>query len=202
MLANLLGPLDEYEDAACDIAHLTEGLPLALELIAGLADSPADLPALAQRLRERSPLDVLKRGTTREQSIETCFTLSYEHLDADLQRRFCALGVFALAPFDREAIAAVWDDEEGEAVDQSISQLVRRSLLSKVDGTAEYRQHALLHDYALKLLKAEENPHPSPPPSAKDRQGRGRRHSLSCSRIERFTRERRRSKSELGRGPG
>ena len=30
----------------------------------------------------------------------------------------------------------------------------------------EYKQHALLHDYALKLLK-EDNPHPSPPPSDK-----------------------------------
>jgi len=166
LLVNLLGPLDGNADAACDIAHLTGGLPLALELIAGLADSPDDLPALAQRLKDKSPLDVLKRGTTREQSIETCFTLSYEHLDTELQWRFAALGVFALAPFGRDAIAAVWDEED-DAVDQSISQLVRRSLLSKVDGAAVYRQHALLHDYALKLLKAENYPHPNPPPSNK-----------------------------------
>ena len=117
LLVNLLGPLNGHEDAACDIAHLTEGLPLALELIAGLADSPADLPSLAQKLRTKPMLDVLKRGTTREQSIEACFTMSYEHLDADLQRRFMALAVFALTPFDRNAIAAVWDDE-----DPSVSQ--------------------------------------------------------------------------------
>ena len=97
-------------------------------------------------------LDVLKRGTTREQSIEACFTMSYEHLDADLQRRFTALGVFALAPFDRDAIAAVWGDEDTDAVDDAIRLLVRRSLLSKDDATQEYKQHALLHDYALKLL--------------------------------------------------
>ena len=158
LLVNLLGPLNGHEDAACDIAHLTEGLPLALELIAGLADSPADLPALAQKLRTKPMLDVLKRGTTREQSIEACFTMSYEHLDADLQRRFTALGVFALAPFDRDAIAAVWGDEDTDAVDDAIRLLVRRSLLTRVapdDTTVEYKQHALLHDYALKLLKAE-----------------------------------------------
>ena len=163
LLVNLLGSLEDNADAACDIAHLTEGLPLALELIAGLADSPADLPALAQRLKDKSPLDVLRRGATREQSIETCFTLSYEHLDPDLQRRFCALGVFALAPFDRAAIAAVWA-EDGDAVEQSIRQLVRHSLLARVtpnevrnlnatdESAIEYTQHALLHGYALKLL--------------------------------------------------
>ena len=148
--------MNGHEDAACDIAHLTEGLPLALELIAGLADSPADLPSLAQKLRTKPMLDVLKRGTTREQSIEACFTMSYEHLDADLQRRFMALGVFALAPFDRDAIAAVWGDEDADAVDDAIRLLVRRSLLTRVaqdDTTVEYKQHALLHDYALKLLK-------------------------------------------------
>jgi tetratricopeptide (TPR) repeat protein len=193
LLEKLLGPLNEHADAACDIAHLTDGLPLALELIAGLADSPADLPSLAQRLKDKSPVEVLKRGTTREQSIEMCFTLSYDHLDADLRQRFYALGVFALAPFDRDAIAAVWA-EDGEVVDQSISQLVRRSLLSRVilsretaknpdatdetlrsaptahaqrDTFAEYTQHALLHDYALKLLKAETKPSPGAarPPS-------------------------------------
>ena len=166
LLVNLLGPLNGHADAACDIAHLTEGLPLALELIAGLADSPADLPALAQKLRTKPMLDVLKRGTTREQSIEACFTMSYEHLDAELQRRFMALGVFALAPFDRNAIAAVWDDEDTDAVDDAIRLLVRRSLLSKDAATQEYKQHALLHDYALKLLK-EDGPLLSPPPSNK-----------------------------------
>ncbi|MBP7686948.1 MAG: tetratricopeptide repeat protein [Thermoflexales bacterium] len=194
---------DAYS-AAIDIAHLTGGLPLALELIAGLADSPDDLPALAQRLKDKSPLDVLKRGTTREQSIETCFTLSYEHLDAELQWRFAALGVFALASFDRAAIAAVWRVDEKKpnnpiakllarfrnkpsqkstvSVDDAISALVRRSLLLRVipnevrnlnatdETPAEYTQHALLHDYALRLLKAEANPHPTRtrPPFAKD----------------------------------
>jgi hypothetical protein len=170
LLSNLLGPLNGNEEAACDIAHLTEGLPLALELIAGLVDSPADLPDLAQKLRTKPMLDVLKRGTTREQSIEACFTMSYEHLDADLQCRFSALGVFALAPFDRDAIAAVWDDEDADAVDDAIRLLVRRSLLTRIaqdDTTVEYKQHALLHDYALKLLKEEAAPILNPPPSTR-----------------------------------
>lgn len=174
--------------AAIDIAHLTEGLPLALELIAGLADSPADLPALAQKLRTRPTLDVLARGSTREQSIEACFALSYAALSDDLKQRFAALGVFALSPFGREAIAAVWDDDDAGRVDDAIRLLVRRSLLSSVmlsreaaknpsaadETVVEYRQHALLHAYALKLL-AEEGPLFNPPPSetASDRGGSG-----------------------------
>ncbi len=179
LLVKLLGPLetDEHPErtltrsvpkreskdalsAALDIAHLTEGLPLALELICGLADSPADLPSLANQLRSQPTLDVLKRSTTREQSIEACFTLSYTVLDADMQRRFRALGVFAPAPFDHDAIAAVWN-EDGNIVDASIKQLVRRSLLSKADDAGEYRQHALLRAYAIALLY----PYPYPPPS-------------------------------------
>lgn len=159
--------------AALDIAHLTEGLPLALELICGLADSPADLPSLAKQLREKPMLDVLKHGTTREQSIEACFTLSYEHLDADLQRRFRALGVFAPAPFERDAIAAVWAEEE-EMVNGSISQLVRRSLLTKNEATQECKQHALLHGYAVKLLNTTPSPQPSPPKAPSSLRGRER----------------------------
>jgi tetratricopeptide (TPR) repeat protein len=176
----LRGSAQDAYGAACDIAHLTEALPLALELIAGIADSPADLPALARELHSRPTLDVLKRGKTREQSIEACFTMSYERLDADMQRRFRALGVFAPAPFDCDAIAAVWN-EEGDGVDEAIKYLVRRSLLTRVsmgrseaeaknlvvagDTFEEYHQHALLRDHALKLLQ-ERDLLPHPPPSS------------------------------------
>jgi tetratricopeptide (TPR) repeat protein len=173
MLVKLLGPLNGWENAARDIVHLTDGLPLALELIAGIADSPADLPAIAAQLRTKPPLDVLQRGETREQSIEVCFTMSYARLNADLRRRFRALGVFALAAFDRDALAAVWDDGNSDMADKAVQLLVRRSLLSRLipsaadttqnstpsssgDGSERiaYGQHALLRDYAMKLLAA------------------------------------------------
>ena len=60
VLAKLLGALGDQEAAAREIASLTEGHPLALELIAGLGDSPADLPRLVQRLREKPTLDILR----------------------------------------------------------------------------------------------------------------------------------------------
>ncbi len=166
LLAKLLGSLDGYEPAARDIAKLTEGLPLALELIAGVADSPADLPALAKKLKEKPALDILKMpgDESREESVEACLALSYTALDADVQRRFRALGVFAPAPFDRAAIAAVWN-EDGEKVDDAVRHLTRRNLFNLANpkgrarvsepsqGSPEYRQHTLLRAYALALLE-------------------------------------------------
>jgi tetratricopeptide (TPR) repeat protein len=175
VLEKLLAPLNGYVNAGHEIVRLTEGLPLALELIAGIADSPSDLPSIISELRTKPILDVLNRGTTREQSMEVCFTMSYERLDENLQRCFCALGVFALAPFDRNAIAAVWGDKESNTVDKAIQLLERRSLLTRIilpqtdamqenvgmrnsdnmsTVVVEYKQHALLRDYAIKLLNA------------------------------------------------
>jgi tetratricopeptide (TPR) repeat protein len=191
LLANLLGPLNQHESAAKEIAKLTEGLPLALELIAGIADSPADLPSLAKKLREKPSLEILKLpgDEKREKSVEACLAMSYTALDEKMQRRFRLLGVFAPAPFDRDAIAAVWNESDADVVDKAIHFLTRRNLLTRVilsaegtqdladDGNStssaetlraaqsdtEYRQHALLRAYALALLNP--NPHPNPPPS-------------------------------------
>jgi hypothetical protein len=159
LLVNLLGPLNKHESAAKEIHQLTEGLPLALELIAGVADSPADLPALAKKLHNKPSLDILKLpgGEKREKSVEACLKLSYDKLDTEMQRRFRLLGVFAPTPFDREAIAAVWDETEADVVDNAVHFLTRRNLLTKIEESHEYRQHALLRAYAFALL----NPHPA-----------------------------------------
>lgn len=149
LLASLLGPLESHADAARDIARLTEGLPLALELIAGLADAPADLPALAEALRQAPQLDVLKLPGTekREKSLEACFALSYTRLSAPLQMRFRALGVFP-APFDEAALFAVWGKDDAGY----LKRLLRRSLLKK-EESGLLRQHNLLHAYAAALLQ-------------------------------------------------
>jgi hypothetical protein len=51
VLEKLLGPLNGYASAGHEIVRLTEGLPLALELIAGIADSPSDFPSIVTRLQ-------------------------------------------------------------------------------------------------------------------------------------------------------
>ncbi len=153
LLAKLLGPLGRHRGAAGEIARATDCLPLALEIAAGLIEGPADLPDLAGRLRAGPSLEVLKMPGEehREQSVEACLALSYGDLDADLKRRFRALGVFAEAPFDRAAMAAVWGDSEEGTAAAAAASLHRRNLVRRQAG-GEYRQHALLRAHAEALL--------------------------------------------------
>ncbi|MEA3341767.1 MAG: NB-ARC domain-containing protein, partial [Chloroflexota bacterium] len=62
LLEKLLGPLGAYRAAAQEIARLADHVPLALELAAGLADDPADLPDVARRLKEKPALGMLTMG--------------------------------------------------------------------------------------------------------------------------------------------
>jgi tetratricopeptide (TPR) repeat protein len=166
LMEKLLGPLGIHEASGREIARLCEGLPLAIELIAGLADAPADLPALAEGLRRRPALELLKLpgGETREKSVEASLKMSYDQLakiDSHLPRRFRALGIFP-APFDEAALAAVWGDAQPPSPRGSPSTapktgdearvFLRSNLLSRDPATGLYQQHALLRAYALALL--------------------------------------------------
>ncbi|MDX9954918.1 MAG: tetratricopeptide repeat protein [Anaerolineae bacterium] len=158
LLEKLLGHLGAYRAAAQQIARLTGYVPLALELAAGLADDPADLPDVARRLEEKPVLTELATGAGEQyrESIEACLSLSYAALPAEMQCYFRALGAFALSPFDTAAVAAVWgldaDAVTREKARQTLRYLARRSLLSRLDGET-YSQHSLLRSYALALLE-------------------------------------------------
>lgn len=160
LLEKLLGSLGAYRAAAQDIARLTGYVPLALELAAGLADDPADLPDVARRLKEKPALSVLTMGAgeQRRESIEACLSLSYAALPVEMQRYFRALGAFASSPFDAAAAAAVWglgaDAVALEKALQALRFLARRSLLSRQES-GFYSQHSLLRAYALALLERE-----------------------------------------------
>ncbi|MBS1251099.1 MAG: Regulatory protein AfsR [Anaerolineales bacterium] len=171
LVANILGELGEYEPAAREVVDLVEGLPLALDLGARLCDNgPADLPWLAERLKQKPSLDILKLEgrETRQASVEACLALSYAGLDDDLQRRFRALGAFAAAPFDLPALAAVWGDEDLETAEDAARALQRRGLLVRAEdrlpaeaeavGQPVFRQHSLLRAYVLTLLRQAEEP--------------------------------------------
>lgn len=164
LLSKLYAPqsLSPYHSAAQDIVAIIDGLPLALKLIRGLADTPARLPRVVEKLRRKPLLDILKlpEDEGREASLEWCLALSYaERLDADMQRRFRALGAFARAPYNRAAISAVWDDADAEAVTDAIEYLVQRNLLEEDEAAQEYSQHALLRAYAVALLDKENEHH-------------------------------------------
>ena len=166
MFTRFLGPLGRHEAAARKIVGLLEGLPLALELAARRCDEGAeDLPWLLGQLQSKPMLGVLTLPgrASRETSVEYTLSLSLQGLDADFVRRFRALGVFAPAPFDLPALAAVWQDEDLDLAKEAARQLVRRALLQRGEerlpaGAAPehlvYVQHALLRAYALALALA------------------------------------------------
>lgn len=158
LVRHLLGPLGSHEEAAREVANLVGHIPLALELAAGLADEPADLPEVARRLRTRPALGALRLGASeqRDQSVEASLSLSYAALPAELQRCFRYLGAFAPSPFDLEAVACVWavGFGEREQVVDRLRILTRQSLLSRQEGET-YSQHDLLRAYALALLERE-----------------------------------------------
>jgi hypothetical protein len=158
----LPGGIDGHGDAAKELVERLEGLPLALKLAAGQIEGADEMSWLLSKLEEGIGLERLRLGPGRSESVADCFALSYEALDADMQRRFRALGVFAgREPFSVAAAAAVWDEGEGDAED-SLRFLLRRALLERVgegekgrSGEQEYRQHVLLQEYARVLLERE-----------------------------------------------
>lgn len=73
--------------------------------------------AVPRQLKDQPVLNVLQQsGGGRDDSVEACLALSYNSLDGELRRRFRALGVFAEAPFDVDAMAALWGDEAEDSV--------------------------------------------------------------------------------------
>ena len=161
LIIEMLGPLEEYEAAGCEVARLVGYLPLALRIVTGMADRSVDLVDIARKLRTKPVLDVLilAPGQQREENVETSLALSYnDRLDAQMQWRFRALGVFAPAPFDADAVADVWGEGGGEdaveRVRDALHFLARRELLTRGEGET-YTQHDLLRAYALALLERE-----------------------------------------------
>jgi hypothetical protein len=155
LLAKLMDLPAQYEPAATEIVQMTGGLPLALELIAGLADSAADLPRLARQLKARPSLDLLRVSASeqREESVEASFGLSYERLEAPMQRQFRSLGYFSL-PFERPELTAAWDERDDDVVEDGIRALIRRNLMQQDTASTAYQQHPLLQVYARQLLHA------------------------------------------------
>ncbi|HZH30564.1 MAG TPA: tetratricopeptide repeat protein [Pyrinomonadaceae bacterium] len=125
-------------DAAA-IAKQCGYLPLALRLAA----------SALHKSRALSPADVLRRLQDKRKRValvEASFTLSYELLSDELQRRWRTLAVFP-ADFDAPAAAAVWQTEVDTAKD-SLTELEEYSLLDWEEPTGRYALHDLARDFA------------------------------------------------------
>lgn len=135
----LLKIAPRISDQADTIAKLCGYLPLALRLAASALVERIDL-GVADYVRR------LKDAQQRLKLIDASLNLSYELLDPEMQKRWRVLAVFP-DTFDSAAAVAVWEIEIDAAQD-SLSELVKYSLLEWDDVAARYRLHDLARLFA------------------------------------------------------
>ncbi len=151
LLAHLLGPaaIAAEKEAAQELCHLLDGLPLAVEIAAQriLASPRRDLGRMVRSLRTASAR--LAHGISNR-SVRTSFAVSWEGMGDSLKQTFALVGLFDGRSFSAEAIAALSQLGADEVLDQ-LELLTMLSML-KFAGDDRFVQHRLLADFALEKL--------------------------------------------------
>ena len=144
--------------AVAQICTRLEGIPLAIELAAGLT-GVMTLDEIVDRLRHRFRLLTggSRSSLPRHQTLRQAVDWSYGLLSATEQAVFARLGVFA-GGFDLAAAEAVVDGDpiEGDEVLPLLSRLVNKSLVvaePSRPGTTRYRMLETIREYALEKLQ-------------------------------------------------
>lgn len=143
--------------AVARICRRLDGLPLALELVAGWLRllSP---PALLERLDDALPLlaDGPRDLPARQRTMRDTIAWSYELLDEPLQRRLRQLAAFP-ATWTIAGAAAVTGGSELDVL-SDVAQLVERSLVvtvvSMANGADRFRLLEVIREYAAEQLVA------------------------------------------------
>lgn len=163
-LLNRLAPqiVTSHKDAALELIHDLEGLPLAIQVAGrllheeaqmgwGIADLIDELRTGTKILMAQAPHDSLDVSQTTSLSVTALLRRSTSSLDEVTLSRFALLGLFVPKPatFDLEAMAAVWDVDDPRP---TVRVLVNRGLLEPVSG-GRFQLHALLVMHAKTLLK-------------------------------------------------
>jgi tetratricopeptide (TPR) repeat protein len=129
------------------IAKLCGYLPQALRLAASAIAVRVNLEPrdyAKQLADEKKRLELL---ASDGESVTASISLSYNLLDAEIQRHWRMLGVFP-DTFDAPAAAAVWEIETDSA-QETLSRLLQYSMLEWNDSTKRYRLHDLMRAFAL-----------------------------------------------------
>lgn len=137
-------------EQADTIAKLCGYLPLALRLAASALAERVDL-GVADYVRRLT--DEQKRLKVLDE-VEASLSLSYELLSPEIQEHWRVLAVFP-ASFDSAAAAAMWEMEPDAAQD-TLSELVKYSLLDWDEAIARYRLHDLVRLFAVAHLNKAE----------------------------------------------
>lgn len=139
------------------IVERVDGLPLAIELVAGRA-TLSGLQDVAESLQDRldSIATDLDGRQPRHRSARALVDWSVRLLDDDERLVFRRLGVFA-GSFDAPGAADVCADAlDPDAVALRLARLVRKSLLVRVDvgGLARYRLLGIVKHSAVERLRS------------------------------------------------
>jgi len=144
----LLAIAPRIGSAADAMAKACGYLALALRLAAtAIAErvtlDPADY---ARQLADESQRLKMLPEAGRDPSMEASIGLSYNLLNAGMQKRWRMLGVFPDS-FDVPAAAAIWETGN-DAAQGTLSDLVRFSMLDWDEAVHRYRLHDLMRDFA------------------------------------------------------
>jgi predicted ATPase len=155
---------NENAPAVAEICFRLDGLPLAIELAAARIRlfSPQ---ALLERLGSR--LNLLRGGArdlpVRQQTLRDTIDWSYQLLDADEQRLFGLLSIFAGCTFEAvEAVAARINHPDGHRMDvlDGLASLVDKSLIRQVNQDAGEPRLVMLEtirEYAAERLEKDKD---------------------------------------------
>ncbi len=146
-------------------------LPLGLELVARLLKRRQDwkISKIRQKLAEKG-LDepILDKNPkfhgemTAERGLKAAFNLSWEELHSEPEAQILALylSLFALAPFPKEMILDLFPDEDGDTVEEWLTDSLVHLSLVQDNRDGWYEIHPLLRRYFRDKLEA--SPHAEP----------------------------------------
>lgn len=141
-------PTNEDVPAIGHMCQLLEGVPLGIELAAGLVRhvSCADI---ARQIADRldSLVSPLRNVEPRHRSLRAVFDESWALLTAELRQIFAQLAIFP-SSFDRAAAAAI-----GGATEADLEALMDKALLKRANG--RFAIHPLLREFAAEQIAAE-----------------------------------------------
>jgi hypothetical protein len=138
------------EVAARRICELVGGLPLAVRLAGRyLAQREEDAVDYLTWL-EATPLTALNFGQRQRDSVPLLLERSLEQVSERARDALAVVGVLALAPFSREAVAAALDTS-ATVVGRTLGELVDYELLLRSEERYQ-ASHALVHTYARRRM--------------------------------------------------
>jgi hypothetical protein len=144
-------------------------LPLALELVARLLVRRQDCSKIRQKLAENGLEEpILDKNPkfhgemTAERGLKAAFNLSWEELNSEPDAQILALylSLFALAPFPKGMILDLFPDEDGDTVEEWLTDSLVHLSLVQDKGDGWYEIHPLLRRYFRDKLEA--SPHAEP----------------------------------------